>query len=86
MLKAFLDSITKPEELQALLKYKFAPKSASAVGLQQTLAQDTSKKSCYDFLNLVKNIFMHVIPALFNLFQLRLLEALLQSFKNWMKN
>lgn len=65
MLKVFLDSITKPEELQALCKYKFAPKSASAASLQRTLAQDTSKKSCYEFLNLVKNILCMSFRPLF---------------------
>lgn len=54
MLKVFLDSITKPAELQALYKYKFAPKSASAQRLAQTLAKDASKKRCYDFLNMVR--------------------------------
>lgn len=54
MLQAFLDSITKPSELAALYKYKFAPKSSSARRLQQTLAKDASKKRCYDFLNMVR--------------------------------
>ena len=54
MLQAFLDSITKPSELAALYKYKFAPKSSSARRLQQTLAKDAPKKRCYDFLNMVR--------------------------------
>lgn len=56
MLQAFLDSLTKPSELAALYKYKFAAKSAPAKRLQQTLAKDASKKRCYDFLNMVKEI------------------------------
>jgi farnesyl-diphosphate farnesyltransferase len=55
MLGVFLDSIAKPAELAALYQYKFAPKSASAQRLQQTLAKDASKKRCYDFLNMVNN-------------------------------
>lgn len=56
MLQAFLDSLTKPSELAALYKYKFSAKSAPAKRLQQTLAKDASKKRCYDFLNMVKEI------------------------------
>ncbi|KAI8638358.1 farnesyl-diphosphate farnesyltransferase [Parasitella parasitica] len=64
MLQAFLDSITKPSELSALFKYKFAPKSASAQRLQQTLATDASKKRCYDFLNMTSRSFAAVIQEL----------------------
>lgn len=58
MLQVFLDSITRPEELSALFKYKFAPKSASAQRLKETLARDASKKRCYDFLNMA-SVEMH---------------------------
>lgn len=64
MLQVFLDSITKPAELQALYKYKFAPKSASAQRLAQTLAKDASKKRCYDFLNMTSRSFAAVIQEL----------------------
>lgn len=53
-MQVFLASITKPAELQALYKYKFAPKSASAQSLHRSLAQDALKKRCYEFLNMVK--------------------------------
>ncbi|EPB91696.1 bifunctional farnesyl-diphosphate farnesyltransferase/squalene synthase [Mucor circinelloides] len=64
MLQAFLDSITKPSELAALYKYKFAPKSSSARRLQQTLAKDAPKKRCYDFLNMTSRSFAAVIQEL----------------------
>lgn len=64
MLQAFLDSITKPSELAALYKFKFAPKSPSARRLQQTLAKDASKKRCYDFLNMTSRSFAAVIQEL----------------------
>lgn len=65
MLQVFLDSITKPAELQALYKYKFAAKSASARRLEQTLAKDASKRQCYYYLNMVSLlIVIHIGPGL----------------------
>jgi farnesyl-diphosphate farnesyltransferase len=69
MLQVFLDSITKPAELQALYKYKFATKSASAQRLEQTLAKDAPKRQCYHYLNLASqmNIFLCIgAPSFIN--------------------
>jgi hypothetical protein len=93
MLQAFLDSLTKPSELAALYKYKFAAKSASAKRLQQTLAKDASKKRCYDFLNMVKEISAWFFSLrgkgvinptffFFFFFYIRHQEVLLLLFKN----
>ncbi|KAI8394121.1 farnesyl-diphosphate farnesyltransferase [Radiomyces spectabilis] len=64
MLSAFLDSITKPAEIKALLNYKFSPKSENKRRHQQALAADASKKRCYDFLNMTSRSFAAVIQEL----------------------
>ncbi|KAI8328289.1 farnesyl-diphosphate farnesyltransferase [Blakeslea trispora] len=64
MLQALLDSATRPSELAALFSYKFAPKSSSADRLKRALANDASKKRCYDFLNLTSRSFAAVIQEL----------------------
>ncbi|KAG2235941.1 farnesyl-diphosphate farnesyltransferase [Thamnidium elegans] len=63
-MQAFAASITKPSELHALYKYKFAPKSPSAQRLKQSLAQDALKKRCYEFLNMTSRSFAAVIQEL----------------------
>lgn len=55
MLKAILDSVTRPEELSALLKYKFAPKSESVQRFKASLAKDASKQRIYYYLNMASN-------------------------------
>ncbi|KAI8136528.1 farnesyl-diphosphate farnesyltransferase [Fennellomyces sp. T-0311] len=64
MLNAFAQSITRPSELNALLTYKFAPKSENTRRHHQTLAKDENKRQCYYYLNLTSRSFAAVIQEL----------------------
>ncbi|ORZ21101.1 farnesyl-diphosphate farnesyltransferase [Absidia repens] len=64
MMSVFLDSITKPSEIKALLSHKFSPKSENKLSHQRTLEADPSKKRCYDFLNMTSRSFAAVIQEL----------------------
>ncbi|CDH57248.1 squalene synthetase [Lichtheimia corymbifera JMRC:FSU:9682] len=64
MLSAILQSLTRPSELQALVSYKFAPKSENIRIHQDNLAKDESKRRCYDFLNKTSRSFAAVIQEL----------------------
>lgn len=86
MLSAILQSLTRPSELQALVSYKFAPKSENIRIHQDNLAKDESKRRCYDFLNKVQQIIVlssnEYLHPLF-LVVVRLLVVSQPSFKNW---
>ncbi|KAI8074271.1 farnesyl-diphosphate farnesyltransferase [Gilbertella persicaria] len=64
MLKAFLDSATRPSEIAALVEYKFSSKANINKRLEKRLAGDASKKRCYEFLNLTSRSFAAVIQEL----------------------
>ncbi|KAI9488419.1 farnesyl-diphosphate farnesyltransferase [Zychaea mexicana] len=64
MLNAFVQSITRPSELQALFSYKFAPKTENIRRHRQNLTKDENKKRCYDFLNMTSRSFAAVIQEL----------------------
>lgn len=64
MLSAILQSLTRPSELQALVSYKFAPKSENIRIHQENLAKDESKRRCYYFLNKTSRSFAAVIQEL----------------------
>ncbi|KAI7877852.1 farnesyl-diphosphate farnesyltransferase [Lichtheimia hyalospora FSU 10163] len=64
MLSAILQSLTRPSELQALVSYKFAPKSENIRIHQENLAKDENKRRCYYFLNKTSRSFAAVIQEL----------------------
>ncbi|KAI8344683.1 farnesyl-diphosphate farnesyltransferase [Chlamydoabsidia padenii] len=64
MLSVFLDSITKPSEIKALLEYKFSASSRNKQSHQKALASDPAKKRCYNYLNMTSRSFAAVIQEL----------------------
>lgn len=62
-MSVFLDSITHPSEIKALLNYKFSSKSENKLSHQRALASDPRKKQCYYYLNMVtkKNTSLNVL-------------------------
>lgn len=64
MLKTLLASIRHPQELSALINYKFFPPNANLKRNELRIANDPSKKKCYDFLFLTSRSFAAVIVEL----------------------
>ncbi|SAL94772.1 hypothetical protein [Absidia glauca] len=63
-MSVFLDSITHPSEIKALLDYKFSSKSENKLSHQRALASDPNKKKCYHYLNMTSRSFAAVIQEL----------------------
>ncbi|RUS23637.1 farnesyl-diphosphate farnesyltransferase [Jimgerdemannia flammicorona] len=64
MLNTLLASLRHPAEIEALLKYKFSPPNTNFNRNKKIIANNPTKKKCYDFLFLTSRSFAAVIAEL----------------------